>query len=173
MEAHKGQYRKNGVDPYVTHPIRVARQVTYSACGVSGVTVPQMWVSAALLHDVHEDTSMDLHAIGVHSSVVNIVNALTHVGRSSHAKMDAVEKICGHPGAIMVKMADRLDNTGYELDDEHSREYRLRHTVRQSTRLLLAYAADAEFRGVKWFKDSIVYARLTYMLEQADREAKG
>jgi guanosine-3',5'-bis(diphosphate) 3'-pyrophosphohydrolase len=50
-EAHKGQYRKFAEEPYINHPVRVME-----CCRKYSTALPVL--SAALLHDVLEDTAV-------------------------------------------------------------------------------------------------------------------
>ena len=52
--AHQGQYRKDRVTPYVSHPFRVCLVVR----DLFGFDDPRMLITA-LLHDVIEDTTTD------------------------------------------------------------------------------------------------------------------
>ena len=54
--AHEGQLRQSGA-PYVTHPIAVARILTPLHLDAQAIT-------AALLHDVAEDTGISIEQIG-------------------------------------------------------------------------------------------------------------
>ncbi len=52
VQYHNGQFRKDGYTPYIVHPIEVMRKVWKW-----GITNPTI-LSAALLHDTLEDTSL-------------------------------------------------------------------------------------------------------------------
>ncbi len=102
-EAHQGQFRRDGVTPYVRHPEAVAARVAgdYLAEAV------------AWLHDVLEDTAItvdDLKRSGVPDEVITRVVLLTNKGGIAyehyleHIKADAV--------ATKVKIADMLTNLG-------------------------------------------------------------
>lgn len=54
--AHAGQLRKNTLDPYITHPIRVAKRLEDSG-------FKDELVAAGYLHDVVEDTPVELGEI--------------------------------------------------------------------------------------------------------------
>lgn len=102
MRAHAGQTRRDGVTPYITHPMAVAAALAMESGEV---------VAAALLHDVLEDTKetpATLHAAGIPDSVIKSVTLLTKKKGVSYAeylgalKLDAV--------ARKVKIADMLHN---------------------------------------------------------------
>lgn len=54
VKAHKGQKRKDGKTPYIEHPVEVAEIV-------GTITTDPRVISAALLHDVVEDTPVKIH----------------------------------------------------------------------------------------------------------------
>ena len=74
LKAHEGTYRKSG-KPYITHPIEVARIV-----GVE-IGLGSTSISAALLHDVVEDTEWTLEDIEreFDKTMANIVDGLTKI----------------------------------------------------------------------------------------------
>src|SRR5438552_4345018 len=53
--AHEGQQRRSG-EPFITHPVGVA-----TIC--AGLRLDEQTIAAALLHDVVEDTDVDLDAV--------------------------------------------------------------------------------------------------------------
>lgn len=55
-KAHKGQVRKNGNPPYVTHPIRVAERLKQAGAS-------KELIAAGYLHDTVEDTSVEIKDI--------------------------------------------------------------------------------------------------------------
>jgi GTP pyrophosphokinase len=76
VEAHSSQRRKTG-EPYIYHPIAVAKIVAYEiGLGVTSIV-------AALLHDVVEDTHYTLEDIEREfgETVGRIVNGLTKISR--------------------------------------------------------------------------------------------
>lgn len=97
--AHAGQKDKAG-QPYILHPIRVMLNVR---------TDEER--TAALLHDVVEDTSTtfeDLRREGFSDAVIESVRALTkHEGESREA---AARRAVVNPIARNVKLADVTDN---------------------------------------------------------------
>ena len=69
-EYHKGQFRWDGITPYIIHPIGVAKNFT-----------DEKYIATSLLHDVIEDCNVsadDLHAAGIPEDVVEAVVLLTH-----------------------------------------------------------------------------------------------
>ena len=56
-KSHGGQFRKNGIQPYFTHPSRVAAAIQQYPN-----STPQM-VAAAYLHDVVEDCGVSIATI--------------------------------------------------------------------------------------------------------------
>jgi GTP pyrophosphokinase len=104
---HDGQTRRNG-DPFVSHPIRVARLLFSS--GVRDDVI----LAGSLLHDVLEEcsdcvTASDLEiTYRVDRSVVEIVETLTkHKGLSTS---EYYAGIASSPEAAVVKIADRCHN---------------------------------------------------------------
>jgi len=100
-KAHAGQFRRDGVTPYVSHPEAVAKRVRGDALAEA----------VAWLHDVLEDTDeteQSLRAQGMPDAVVACVAKLTHAEEIAYEpylaaiKTDALAK--------KVKVADMLTN---------------------------------------------------------------
>ena len=113
-KAHAGQVRKYTEEPYVTHPLAVARTVArYLPCALA--------VSAAVLHDVVEDTDVTLEDLRkcryIGPYVACLVDDLTDVSRPSDGNratrkaIDRAHTARAHPLAKLVKLADLIDNT--------------------------------------------------------------
>ena len=138
IAAHQGQTRKNN-DPYVFHPIRVASMLALH-------NESEDVCAAALLHDVLEDTFYSI-PITIPYHVKELVELLTnrHSGEPGN-KMASIEKLKGNRDAILIKMADRLDNYIGETDctntNKFSVEYLKRKSVRKSTEHLLFLARE-------------------------------
>jgi (p)ppGpp synthase/HD superfamily hydrolase len=117
--AHEGQKRKINGDPYITHPIAVAAETArlgdlYNS--MSRATTPHVSIDimevAALLHDVVEDTHVELDEIydtfGQH--VGHLVHYLTHDEESS-SRLDYISKILSGPTeSQIIKIADLTHN---------------------------------------------------------------
>ena len=108
--AHAGQFRKNGVTPYIEHPEAVAKAV--ASHGVEAVAV-------AYLHDVLEDTRVtldDLVIIGLPASVIAAVTVLTKREGVSYDRYLAFIRVV--PLARMVKIADISHNLSCDPSPE-------------------------------------------------------
>ena len=97
-EAHAGQKRNNG-NNYIIHPIRVSQEVHTEVQRV-----------CALLHDVVEDTDVDLIDIKMHFGVgiADTINCLTH--RKGESYHDYITRVLEDDDAVAVKIADICDN---------------------------------------------------------------
>ena len=114
VEAHKSQRRKSG-EPYIFHPIAVARIVA-AQIGLDATSI-----SAALLHDVVEDTSYtneDMERI-FGKTIAHIVAGLTkisHLSRENDISLQAENfrklllTMNDDVRVILIKIADRLHN---------------------------------------------------------------
>lgn len=109
---HEGQLRKDGVTPYINHPIKVAEIIkTYKKSkNIDAI------VAAALLHDTLEDTYTSYRELKeefgemVASMVLEVTSAkvittLMGKGRYLKHKMKWMS-----PYAFVIKLADRLAN---------------------------------------------------------------
>lgn len=113
-EAHKGTRRKSG-EPYIMHPIAVAR-IVCKEMGLGSTSI-----SAALLHDVVEDTDYtvdDLKAI-FGDKIAHIVDGLTKIshgmfGENVSEQAENFRKLLLTMSedirVILIKIADRLHN---------------------------------------------------------------
>ncbi|MBT8317563.1 MAG: bifunctional (p)ppGpp synthetase/guanosine-3',5'-bis(diphosphate) 3'-pyrophosphohydrolase [Lutibacter sp.] len=114
VEAHKNQRRKTG-EPYIFHPIAVAKIVAYE------IGLDTTSIVAALLHDVVEDTEYTLEDIErlFGENVGRIVNGLTkisHLKKEQNASVQAENfrkmllTLNDDVRVILIKIADRLHN---------------------------------------------------------------
>lgn len=99
---HSGQFRKGG-EPYITHPVTVARYVKEKGFGID-------YQIAALFHDLLEDTDATEEEILALSNkdVLEAVKLLTK--EEGYIMADYVAKIKNNPIAFQVKESDRLHN---------------------------------------------------------------
>lgn len=121
-EVHKGQTDKAGF-PYIGHPTRVAIAVLH---------LGPMFVAAALLHDVVEDSSITVESLrerGVPAPVYRAVDALTH--RKGERRAAYYRRVAADPIALAVKRADIADNTDpvrlSRLDGETAERLRVKY----------------------------------------------
>lgn len=112
-DAHSGVRRKSG-EPYITHPIAVARVVVVEiGLGVKSI-------QAALLHDVVEDTDYTLDDISFRfgEKVAKIVDGLTKLSgvfdNNSSEQAENFKRmlltLSDDVRVILIKIADRLHN---------------------------------------------------------------
>ena len=98
--AHKDQVDKSGM-PYVFHPFHLAEQMQ-----------TEETVTAALLHDVMEDTDYtleDLRQMGLAEPVLEALTMQTHDDQVPY--MDYVRALRTNPIARAVKLADLKHNS--------------------------------------------------------------
>ncbi len=113
-EAHKGARRRSG-EPYIMHPLAVARIVSREM-GLGSTSI-----SAALLHDVAEDTDYTVEDIRAlfGDKIAQIVDGLTKIssgmfGEDVSAQAENFRKLLltmsDDIRVILIKIADRLHN---------------------------------------------------------------
>jgi guanosine-3',5'-bis(diphosphate) 3'-pyrophosphohydrolase len=111
--AHAGQYRMTG-EPYVSHPVAVAQILTEWH-------LDSQALSAALLHDVMEDTSVTKSELAekfgkMVAELVDGVSKLDRIEFQSHEQAQAenfrkmVLAMTRDVRVILIKLADRLHN---------------------------------------------------------------
>ena len=113
-QAHKGVRRLSG-EPYIMHPIAVA-QIACSEMGLGSTSI-----SAALLHDVVEDTDYTVEDIEnmFGPKIAQIVDGLTKIsggifGEQASAQAENIKKLLlmmsDDIRVILIKICDRLHN---------------------------------------------------------------
>ena len=111
--AHNGQFRDSG-DPYISHPLAVANILAQLHLDSQALT-------AALLHDVMEDTSITKAEIGRKfgkpvAELVDGVSKLDHIEFETHEEAQAENfrkmllAMARDVRVILIKLADRLHN---------------------------------------------------------------
>ena len=112
-EAHGDQKRKYTGDPYIVHPIAVAKMV-------ASVTDDCNMISAAFLHDVIEDTDRtveDISNAGFRYEISEYVLGMTDVSvlsdgnRATRKKMDRDHLARQSSQVHTIKLADLIDNS--------------------------------------------------------------
>jgi (p)ppGpp synthase/HD superfamily hydrolase len=118
--AHRYQFRRDGVTPYIIHPMRVAAIVEYHAkLDLDYTNI----VCAAYLHDVLEDTNVTYDELveEFNHGVANLVLELTNSFEGEELKGLEKDKyitdkmVNMSDSALIIKLADRLDNTRDQL----------------------------------------------------------
>src|SRR5437763_15230528 len=110
---HRGQTRASG-EPYLVHPLEVAAIL-------ADMRLDEMSVSTGLLHDVVEDTLVDLDTIRSYfgDEITQLVDGLTkiaHISDLSREKQQAenvrkmVLAMITDVRVVLIKLADRLHN---------------------------------------------------------------
>jgi guanosine-3',5'-bis(diphosphate) 3'-pyrophosphohydrolase len=108
--SHQGQLRKDGVTPYVSHPVRVCL-ILQHAFGISD----QKILTAAVLHDTIEDTTADADDVieRFGADVHRWVAALTKDKRlpdDQREQVYAAALVAGGWQVHVCKLADVYDN---------------------------------------------------------------
>lgn len=113
-QAHDGQFRRDGVTPYIKHPAAVASRAPKAPASQA----------AAWLHDVLEDTELsrdDLIAQGIPEDVVVAVEALTKQDDLSYE--ENLQRVAANELARGVKIADMLSNLADSPTKNQIRKY--------------------------------------------------
>ncbi len=124
---HGDQKRKYTGEPYINHPVEVAKIV-------QSVTQDCNMISAALLHDVLEDTSAtraDLIEYGFGFMIADLVDQLTDVSKPSDGNrkvrkaMDRNHLAHSSNDGATIKLADLISNSKSiaEHDPEFAKVY--------------------------------------------------
>jgi len=129
VEYHAGQTRKCSSEPYVMHPLRVAKKV-------SQYTDDLDIICSAILHDTLEDTKITEQEIenSTNSRVLSIVKELTNDTKNimnSKAEYLSSKLSTMSDEALLVKLCDRYDNTWdlNRLDDNFASKYKIETTT--------------------------------------------
>lgn len=110
---HKGQTRASG-EPYLVHPLAVANIL-------ADMRLDEISVSTGLLHDVVEDTLVDLETIRKYfgDEVTLLVDGLTKISQISNVSLEEQQAenvrkmllaMVNDVRVVLVKLADRLHN---------------------------------------------------------------
>ena len=110
---HKGQKRASG-ESYLVHPLEVADIL-------ANMNLDEVSVATGLLHDVVEDTLVDLDTINQYfgPEIANLVNGLTKIAQISNISREEQQAenvrkmllaMVDDVRVVLVKLADRLHN---------------------------------------------------------------
>lgn len=159
-KAHSTQVRMSG-EPYVTHPIEVA--VILVELGMDTESI-----CAGLLHDVVEDTELELEFVKKHfgADVAALVDGVTKLGRvplttKEEQQAENIRKMllamAQDVRVIIIKLADRLHNMRTLM-------YRPAAKQREtSLETMEVYAPIAHRLGIRAVKDELEDLALHYL----------
>ena len=162
-ECHEGQLRKSG-DPYIVHPVSVARLV-------AGLNMDVHTVQAALLHDVLEDCGISARELSQRfgAEVTSLVEGATKIehlpsagvalgARKSAEDAETLRKMlvamAEDVRVVIVKIADRLHNmqTIQYLDPERQREI-----ARETMDIYAPLASRLGIWQMKWQLEDLAF----------------
>lgn len=114
-KAHRGQVRKDGISPYIAHPVNVVKIL-------AELHVDEDILKSALLHDVPEDTPHTIDEIRniFGETVAFLVDGITKLSKVQYhndmpaRQVESLRKLFLHSAkdmrVIIIKLADRLHN---------------------------------------------------------------
>ena len=172
--AHEGQFRKSG-EPYILHPIATARALV----GIQFIDVETL--SAALLHDVVEDTGRTVDELEqvFSTKIARLVDGVTKLGITASKVAQADETTAARQArdkaaqaenlrkmvlamaedvrVVLIKLADRLHNmrSAPLADAEKQR--------RKATETMEIYAPLANRLGIRQFKSELEDLAFKYL----------
>ena len=159
-KAHQGQLRKSG-EPYMSHPIAVSMILVDLGMDTDSVV-------AALLHDVVEDTQVEIEAIRKEfgEETAQLVDGMTKLGKipfSSREEQQAenIRKMliamAQDVRVIIIKLADRLHNmrTAEFWDEQKARD--------KALETMEVYAPIAHRLGIRAIKEELEDISLRYL----------
>jgi GTP pyrophosphokinase len=158
--AHEGQLRKSG-EAYITHPVSVATIL-------AGLSLDDITIASALLHDAVEDTGVSLADIEAQFGpvVATIVDGVTKLERiqfdSKQAQQAATMRkmlvaMAKDPRVLLIKLADRLHNMRTIAAME---EWKQQRTAQETLDIYAPLAHRFGIQDIKWQLEDLAFATL-------------
>lgn len=160
VEAHGEQKRRSG-EPYIIHPIAVAKILVELGMDTESVT-------AALLHDVVEDTEVGLAAVrkSFGKDVELLVGGVTKLGKIPYSSKEEQQSenlrkmllaMAQDIRVVIIKLADRLHNARtFQYLGEEKRRYKALETME-------IYAPIADRLGIRRIKEELEDISLRFL----------
>ena len=158
--AHDGQLRKSG-EAYITHPVSVATIL-------ATLSLDDITIAAALLHDAVEDTGVSLAQIEAQFGpvVASIVDGVTKLERiqfdSKQAQQAATMRkmlvaMAKDPRVLLIKLADRLHNMRTIAAMPEWKQHR---TAQETLDIYAPLAHRFGIQDIKWQLEDLAFATL-------------
>ena len=159
-EAHGEQKRRSG-EPYIVHPLAVAKILIELGMDTESVT-------AALLHDVVEDTDMGLATVRKNfgKDVELLVGGVTKLGKIPYTSKEEQQSenlrkmllaMAQDIRVVIIKLADRLHNARtFQYLSEEKRRYKALETME-------IYAPIADRLGIRRIKEELEDLSLRFL----------
>jgi GTP diphosphokinase / guanosine-3',5'-bis(diphosphate) 3'-diphosphatase len=175
--AHQGQQRQSG-DPYISHPVAVARIV-------AGWQLDAQAVMAALLHDVMEDTAVTKDELSSRfgKPVADLVDGVSKLDRlesqtPAEAEAENFRKMllamARDVRVMLIKLADRLHNMRtLDAVSQEQRRRVSRETVEIYAPIANRLGLDSLYREMHELGFQYLYPRRFRVLAKAVKAARG